>query len=262
MRRSSILGLLLAVGLPLIGYFLVKQYSKDAVHMPRHYFYDSAGTKQVRGKEVQDTLWHKVQGIPFINQYGDSVKLEDAAGKIIVLNFFFSRCPTVCPGLTLNMRKVQQSYLKNPDIVQFISISIDPEYDSVPKLRQFADRFNANLDNWWFVTGNKKQIYDFAFNEIKASIADPGVDTAFIHTENFFLLDSNHVVRGWYNGFDSLKLKQLARDIPTLMLERSGKSPSVFREFIPALPVIFIGLALIFVVMIILNNKKKKYPTR
>ena len=262
MKRSSFLGLILAIGLPLMGYFFVKYYSKNAIHMPRHYFYDSVGTKQVRGNTVPDTLWHQVKGIPFINQYGDSVKLEDAAGKIIVLNFIFTRCPTVCPGLTLNMRKVQQSYLKNPDIVQFISITIDPEYDSVHQLRKFADRFNANLDNWWFVTGNKKQIYDFAFNEIKASIADPGVDTAFIHTENFFLLDSNRVVRGWYNGFDSLKLKELAKDIPTLMLEKSGKSPSVFLAFIPALPLIFIGIAIVIVVMILLNNKKKKYPTR
>ena len=262
MRRSSILGLLMALGLPLIGYFLVKKYSTEAVHMPRHYFFDSTGTKQVRGETVPDTTWHKVQGIPFINQYGDSVRLEDAAGKIIVLDFFFSRCPSICPDLTKNMRKVQQSYLKNPDIVQFISITIDPEHDSVPVIRKFADRFNANLDNWWFVTGNKKQIYDFAFNEIKASIADTNIDTAFIHTENFFLLDSNRVVRGWYNGLDSMKLKQLARDIPTLMLERSGKSPSVFRELIPALPVIFLGIGIIMVVMVILNNKKKKYPTR
>ena len=90
-----------------------------------------------------------------------------------------------------------------------------------------------NHDTWWFVTGDKKDIYDFALQEIKASIADSEVDTAFIHTENFFLLDSNRIVRGWYNGFDTARQAELVRDIPTLMLERDKKSPSILREFIP-----------------------------
>ena len=98
--------------------------------------------------------------------------------------------------------------------------------------------------------------------EIKASIADSNVDTAFIHTENFFLLDSNRIVRGWYNGFDTVKLAQLARDIPTLMLERDKKRPSILRGFIPYLPVIFIGIGFVIVVMVFLQNfKKKQNPT-
>jgi protein SCO1/2 len=156
------------------------------------------------------------------------------------------------------MKKLQTSYEKNPEIVQFLSISVDPEHDSVSQLRSFADKFDINHDNWWFVTGNKKDIYDFALNEIKASIADSEVDTAFIHTENFFLLDSNRVVRGWYNGFDTLKQAQLAMDIPTLMLERDKKSPSIFREFIPILPIIFIGIGLTFLLVTLLNRYKNK----
>jgi protein SCO1/2 len=156
------------------------------------------------------------------------------------------------------MKKLQNSFLKNADIVHFISISVDPEHDSVPQLRKFADRFNINHDSWWFVTGNKKEIYDFALQEMKASIADSNVDTAFIHTENFFLLDSSRVVRGWYNGFDTLKQAQLARDIPTLMLERDKKSPSIFREFIPYLPVIFIGIGMVILLMNILIRIKNK----
>jgi protein SCO1/2 len=156
------------------------------------------------------------------------------------------------------MKKLQDSFKKNPDIVQFISISVDPEHDSVSKLRKFADRFDVNHDTWWFVTGNKKAIYDFAFNEVKASIADVNVDTAFIHTENFFLLDSNRVVRGWYNGLDTLKLAQLARDIPTLMLEKDRKSPSIFREFIPILPIIFIGIGIVVIITFQLNRKRNK----
>jgi len=249
---------MLAILLPLTGYWLVKHYSKDAVPMPHRYFYDDVITKEVKGKTSTDTLWHHVKNMTFTNQLGNQVSLDDLKGKVLVINFFFSRCPSICPGLTRNMKKLQNSFLKNADIVHFISISVDPERDSVPQLRKFADRFNINHDSWWFVTGNKKEIYDFALQEMKASIADVNVDTAFIHTENFFLLDSSRVVRGWYNGFDTLKQAQLARDIPTLMLERDKKSPSIFREFIPYLPVIFIGIGMVILLMNILIRIKNK----
>jgi protein SCO1/2 len=235
---------------------MVKIYSKDAIHVPPHYFYDSVGTRLVRGKSVNDTLWHKVKNISFINQLGDSVSLDSLRGKIIVIDFFFSRCPSICPGMTRAMKRLQQSYEKNPEIVHFLSISVDPENDSVPRLRKFADNFNINHDNWWFVSGNKKEVYDFAFKELKASIADPEVDTAFIHTENFFLLDTNRVVRGWYNGFDTTKQAQLVKDIPTLMLEKDRKSPSLLREFIPYLPVIFIGIGIVIAGMTFIKKRK------
>lgn len=236
----------------------MKYYSKDAVYIPHHYFFDSVTVVEKNGKTSTDTVWHQVKNISFTNQLGNSVSLNDLHGKIIVLNFFFSRCPSICPGLAKSMKKLQDSFVKNDSIVQFISISVDPEHDSIPQLRKFADRFNVNHDTWWFVTGDKKEIYDFALQEIKASIADSEVDTAFIHTENFFLLDSNRIVRGWYNGFDTVKQAQLVRDIPTLMLERDKKSPSILRGFIPYLPVIFIGIGIVIILMNVLNRSRKK----
>ncbi len=258
MKIRGFVTLVLVLLLPLTGYYIVKYYSKDAVHMPRHYFYDDVTTTERRGKTVPDTIWHQVKNLHFTNQMGKNVSLDDAKGKVLVVNFFFTRCPSICPGLTRNMKRLQESFVKNPDIVQFISFSVDPEHDSVARLRKYADKFEVNHDNWWFATGDKKAIYDFAFQEIKANIADVNVDTAFVHTENFFLLDSNRVVRGWYNGFDTARLLQLAGDIPTLMLERTNKSPSLLRRFIPVLPLIFGGIALVLIVTIILNKNRQK----
>ena len=250
---------MLVIVFPFAGYFIVKYYGENAVHMPGRYFLpDSVVVKEKNGKTVTDTIWHKVKNIEFTNQLGKKVSLNDLKGKILVIDFFFTRCPSICPGLAKNMKRLQDSFKKNDSIVQFISISIDPEHDSVPQLRKFADRYNANHDSWWFVTGDKKEIYDFALNEMKAGLADTEVDSAFIHTENFFLLDSGRVVRGWYNGFDTLKQAQLVRDIPLLMLERDKKAPSVFREFIPILPVIFIAIGIIFVVVLIFSRQKNK----
>ncbi len=249
---------MLAILLPVTGYLLVKHYSKEAVVMPRKYFIpDSVVVREQNGKKISDTVWHKVRNIQFTNQLGNKVDLDSLHGRIIVMDFFFTRCPSICPGLARSMKRLQDSFTKNDTIVQFISVSIDPEHDSVQQLRKFADRFNVNHDTWWMVTGDKKDIYDFALNEIRANVADPGVDTAFIHTENFFLLDSNRIVRGYYNGFDTTAMTRLVRDIPLLMLEKDKKAPSVFRSFIPILPIIFIAIGIVFIVTIILNNRIK-----
>jgi protein SCO1/2 len=258
LNNKGIFTFLLVILIPLAGYYIVKFYSKDSVIMPGHFFYDDVKIKEKGGKTTTDTVWHRVKNISFTNQMGKVVSLDNARGKVLVINFFFTRCPSICPGLTKNMKRLQDSFIKNPDIVQFISISVDPEHDSTQQLRKFADRFGINHDTWWMVNGDKKQVYDFAFNEIKASIADVNVDTAFIHTENFFLLDSNRIVRGWYNGFDTVKLALLARDIPTLMLEKDRKSPSVLRGFIPRLPIIFIGIGIVFIVIHLLNKGRSK----
>ncbi|HMD01053.1 MAG TPA: SCO family protein, partial [Ferruginibacter sp.] len=233
--------------------------SAEAVHMPRHYFEpDSVVQRTSNGKTYTDTVWHRVRNIHFTNQFGKQVSLDDIHNRVVVIDFFFARCPSLCPALALRMKRLQDSFKKNDSIVHFISISIDPVHDSVPIIRKFADRFNVNHDTWWFVTGDKKDIYDFAFNELRASTVDTGVDTAFIHTPYFYLLDSNHVVRGFYDGMDTAKQEQLVRDIPLLTLEKDKKSPSVFRGFIPILPIIFVGIGIIVIMAVVFTRKKNQ----
>lgn len=259
MNKKAILALLLAIALPLAGYYIVKYYSKDAVHMPRRYFEPEAvRVSEKNGKTVTDTVWHKVRNIEFTNQLGKKVSLDSLKGKILVIDFFFTRCPSICPGLAKSMKRLQDSFKKNDSIVHFISISVDPEHDSVPLLRKFADRYNVNHDTWWLVTGDKKDIYDFAMNELKAGLADTNVDSAFIHTENFFLLDSSRVVRGWYNGFDTVKQAKLVRDIPLLMLEKDKTKPSVLRSFIPILPLIFAAIGIVIIVTVLIGRQRAK----
>ena len=231
MNKKALMGLVVAFIFPLTGYYIVKYYSDKAVNMPRRYFYDSVTVIKKNGKEITDTVWHKAANMTFINQLGKTVDLDSLKGKILVIDFFFSRCPSICPGMAKSMKRLQNSFVNSKDsIVQFISISIDPEHDSVPQLRKFADRYTSNHDSWWFVTGDKKNIYDFALKELKANVADVGADTAFPHTEYFFLLDRDRVIRGWYNGFDTVKQAKLVRDIPLLMLEKRKKR--TFQEFL------------------------------
>lgn len=249
---------MLAILLPLGSYWIVNYYSRSAINMPRRYFFDSLLVSEQNGKRQIDTFWHRVKGPVFTDQFGRPFELDQLKNKAVVINFMFTRCPSICPGLTRNMRKLQQSFKGNNDsLVHFVSITIDPDHDSTSRLRQFADRFHVNHDNWSFLRAGKEATYDFAFNELKASVADPGVDTAFIHTENFFLLDDHHVLRGWYNGLDSIRLSRLAFDIPLLMLEKDKESPRIFRRFIPILPLIFAGIALVIIVTVFLSKKRK-----
>lgn len=232
MSKKAILALLIAFIIPLVSYFIVKALSEQAVVMPRRLLMDSVVTKTVDGKTTIDTVWHKTENIRLVNQLGDTVNLYDIQNRVIVLDFFFTHCPFICPKMTKNMKRLQWSFshynegkkVLDSSIVHFLSFSIDPERDSVPALKKYADKFSINHDNWWMLTGNKKTIYDFALNELKLGLADgEGVDTSFIHSQKFVLLDKDYMVRGYYNGLDTASLAALAHDIGLVMLEKDRK---------------------------------------
>jgi protein SCO1/2 len=240
MSKKAILALSIAVLIPVLCYYAVKWTSEENVILPRRFYVDTVITKTVNGKTTEDTVWHKTANIKLVNQLGDSVSLYDIRDKVIVADFFFTRCPSICPTLTRNMARLQQSFshynqgrkVIDSSIVRFISFSVDPERDSVKQLKNYADRFGVDHDNWWLLTGNKKTIYDFAFNELKLGLVDgEGVDTAFIHTPKFVLLDRDKVVRGYYDGLDTTSLSKLAQDIGLLMLEKDKKKKrNLFRK--------------------------------
>ncbi len=227
MSKKAVLALLIAIALPAFGYLMLSYMSHRDIQMPRRYFYDSVAIKNDHGKTTFDTAWHQVKSISLTNQLGKKVSLSDLKGKVIVLDFFFTHCPTICPAMAKNMKRLQSSFAPSDSLVQFISISVDPEHDSTSRLRWWGERFGVNPDNWWLLTGNKDSIYHFALTEMKASVADADVDTAFIHTENFFLLDRDRIIRGWYSGLDSAAQQNLVRDIPLLMLEKDHKKSFV-----------------------------------
>jgi len=232
MNKKAILALCIALLIPVVSYYILKAASDEAVAMPGRFYVDSVVTKTVDGKTTSDTVWHKTGNITLVNQLGDTVSLYDIQNKVIVADFFFTRCPFVCPTMTKNMAKLQQSFshynqgrkVIDSSIVRFLSFSIDPDRDSVPVLKKYADKFRVDHDNWWLLTGNKKTIYNFGFNELKIGLVEGGnVDSSFMHTEKFVLLDKDYVVRGYYNGTDTTSLASLAKDIGLIMLEKDRK---------------------------------------
>lgn len=266
MNKKALMALSIAVLIPVLSYLLVKTAGDEAVIMPNHYLPDSVTTTVVDGKMTTDTSWHKVADIKLLNQLGDTVNLYDIQGKVIVADFIFTTCGSVCPKLTGNMARMQQSFLKGGDpmkkidasIVQFLSFTIDPERDSVERLKQYADKFGVNADNWWLLTGSKDSIYNFIFQELKVDKYDASgpLDPDFAHTQRFVLLDKTFRVRGFYNGLDSNALAALSRDIGLLMLEKETNPEPL--PFDPLQMGIFFIIALVIVVVIVSILFKKK----
>jgi len=261
--KKAFSAVIFVVMLPVISYLLVKKASEHAMAMPGRYYYDSVVTVIKDGKTNTDTIWHSVDDFKFQNQLGNTVSLADLPNKVIVADFFFTRCPSICPKLTANIRKLQDALSSkdqfkqlNPTFIQFLSFSVDPDRDSVPVLKAYGDKFGINPDVWWLLTGPKKQIYDFSINELKLGLADgEGVDSNFIHTQKLVLLDKAHVVRGYYNGLDSADMSKLAKDLVFIMLEKDKHYVSPLLEIRPILPLIIFILVATVAIVIYLSRK-------
>ncbi len=159
---------------------------------------------------------HTVSDFELINQNGKTISQNEYRDKIYVVDFFFTRCPSICPVMTDNMVKLQNTFLNNSEVM-LLSISVTPEMDSVPVLREYADNKDALDSKWNITTGGKKHIYELARKSYFAVVekGDGGLQD-FIHTPNFILIDRKKQIRGIYNGTDDGEILRLIGDIKIL----------------------------------------------
>jgi protein SCO1 len=263
-NKTALYAVLLAILLPLTAYFIVKRQSEKNVLMPRHYLPDSVLSETKSGKRVSDTFWHKVSDFALTNQDGKPVSWDSLKGKIVIADFFFTHCPTICPPMTKNMKRLAESIHNGERVgdrtnkrVHFLSFSIDPERDSTERLKYWADRFQVNPEQWWLLTGDKKTIYNFAINEIKLGLEDgEGIDTNFVHSDKFVLIDSNRHVRGYYDGLDSAALGQLSGDVVMLTMEKDPNDKTFLDGKLQLVAVVYL-LAILGVGLLVYFLRKK-----
>jgi len=153
----------------------------------------------------------------------DTISKKNAEGKILVSDFFFTRCRGICPRMSSNMKKLQDYLHRNANLQsQFMLLShtVDPYYDSLSVLNDYAQAYGADGKLWLLVTGDKKQLYDLAINFYKLPAFESPEDTLnpYTHSERFILIDKEGYIRGYYDGTDSVSVKQLMKDMVDLDL--------------------------------------------
>ena len=165
------------------------------------------------------TKGHRIADFKLINQDGEEITNEDFDGYYYVTDFFFTTCPTICPSMSAQMQRVQKEYMDDENF-KILSHTVQPEVDSVPVLKEYANLYEANPKKWIFVTGSKKLIYDLARKSYFAAVTEgDGGPNDFIHTENFVLVDKDKRIRGFYDGTSSESVDKLIVDIEILQQE-------------------------------------------
>ena len=159
---------------------------------------------------------HTVKDFNLINQNGNVITSKDYENKIYVVDFFFTRCPSICPIMTDNMKLVQDEYIDDNNIM-LLSLSVTPDIDNIEVLKNYAIEKGVNDLKWNITTGSKKHIYELARKSYFAVVdqGDGGLQD-FIHTPNFILVDTKKQIRGIYDGTEDKEISRLIKDINIL----------------------------------------------
>lgn len=223
-------GILLATLLvPALLYLFLRFGTQNHYVLPRYLpKIDSARGEPLMGKvklpdgrEITDTIYNHIPPFSLTDQDGKTVTQSVVAGKIYVASFFFTRCGTVCPRLSSQLTRVQDIFRENPTVM-FLSHSVDPEHDQPAELKAYAQKYEAIPGKWYFLTGNKADIYDLALHGYFLPVVDAGVkdgkpDETFIHSEKLVLVDKEGIVRGFYDGTDKNDVDRLILEIRVLL---------------------------------------------
>ena len=172
--------------------------------------------KEVDGKPVFDTIYHSIKDFQFIDQDSNFVTNETFEGQVYIADFFFTSCPTICPLMKQQMLRIYEVYKDNPE-VGILSHTIDPDYDDVSRLKDFAIKLEVETSKWHFVTGNKDSIYNLAeTNYMVVADEDPNAPGGYIHNGAFLLIDQQRRIRGFYDGTKPDEVDVLISDIKRL----------------------------------------------
>jgi protein SCO1/2 len=157
---------------------------------------------------------------------GRTITNHDLAGKIWVADFIFTTCPGPCPLVTASMARLQNATSGDPQ-VQLVSFTVDPQDDTPPVLAAYADKFGADPNRWWFLTGAEKPLYDLIQNGFYQVVQDnrgqPPLPGQFLvtHSTKMVLVDGDGNVRGFYDGLGDDGRRELLRDITLLEKEQN-----------------------------------------
>ena len=173
-------------------------------------------------REIIDgkTIYPKISDFKFIDQDSNIVTNKTFQDKIYVVDVFFTSCPTICPKVKKQMLRIYDKYEKD-DRVSLISHSIDTRRDSVPRLKDYANKLEIESKKWHLVTGEKEEIYDIADEYFLTALEDPSVDGGYDHSGTIILVDQNRLVRAFANGLVPKEVDKFMLDMDRLLVDNS-----------------------------------------
>ncbi|MDG5490697.1 SCO family protein [Psychroserpens sp. SPM9] len=148
----------------------------------------------------------KVPPFSFVNQDGKTITNKDYEGKVYVVEFFFTTCPTICPRMNRNLVQIQNTFSDFEDF-GVASFTINPEFDTQEVLKAYAKNYGITNPNWHLMTGDQEAIYALAnigFNIYAGE--NPNIEGGFEHSGNFALIDKNGFMRSRQDNFGNPKI--------------------------------------------------------
>lgn len=218
--KAGILAILL--GVPALIFVILHQFGQNHYDLP--FLFPETNDYGEAVVADGDTVFIQVPNFELTDQYGRQFSTERMNGNVTVTSFFFTRCGTVCPKISSELTRVQGVF-KDKNNVLLMSMSIDPKHDSVSVLNDYADKYEAVKDKWFFLTGDKKEIYDLAIKGFKLPVSDASeynpeikdIDDTFIHSEKVLLIDKEGFIRGIYDGTNKEEVDRLIVEISVLL---------------------------------------------
>jgi protein SCO1/2 len=224
-RKIVILALILAV--PGFLYYLLtakgkNRYKPLAIYGPKVV---AKTFHKYHGKAIPDTIYHQVSDFELTDQDGKRVSLQTFAGQILIVNFFFTHCPTVCTQMNSNVSVLADSYARNK-MVRFVSITVDPERDLPAVLKAYAEPYKVKPAKWSFLTGDTTTVYNLARKGFLVNALKLGKDD-FIYSDKLILIDPVHRIRGYYESTESRDITKLNDEIKVQIAEELRKIKGV-----------------------------------
>lgn len=175
--------------------------------------------KTVDGKEVEDTIYPKIPAFKFLNQDSVWISSKEMKSKVWIANFFFTSCPTICPKMTSQMKRLSILTKDLEKEIQYLSFSINPDRDNPTLLRSYIKKNGIEAKNWYFLTGNAEEEVHLLGDQhfLVNAREDLGSEGGYAHSEAFVLVDKQGYIRGMYNGTDTKEVDKLQKDLRKLL---------------------------------------------
>ncbi len=194
------------------------------------WYYLNSGYNYFKNSYQELKDYGQIPAFELTNQYGEKITETDLDKQVVIADFIFTRCGSICPKMTVQMQRLYEVFKENPNVT-FLSYSVDPEHDDVAVLKQYADAYGVEEGTaWYFLTGDKKTIHQLGRKGYKLPTDDgmAGDGEDFLHSNQFVLADTSGMIRNYYDGTDPKAVERLVEHL-SFIVPKPAKADFEFK---------------------------------